>query len=81
MATVSDPLSLELLQLLRMDDETCELLQTMLPEEIPATHDQIEDSLQRLQCRGWVRSSTSVDGVWWSLTDDGRAAAEGFEPD
>jgi hypothetical protein len=64
-----------------MDDETCELLQTMLPAEISATLEQIEDSLRQLQRKGWVRPSSSIDGVWWSLTEAGRAAAARFEPD
>ncbi len=81
-------LELEILDVLRMDPETAELLTEMVaPEEGGTlTEDEVRSALDRLSVRGLVRplrgwaadasSAERVEAYWWDLTDEGRALAE-----
>jgi hypothetical protein len=77
-------LELEILDVLRMDPETAELLTEMVaPESGPLTEDEVRSALKRLSARGLVRplrgwaadasSGERVEAYWWDLTDE-RAA-------
>jgi hypothetical protein len=80
-------LELEILDVLRMDPETAELLTEMVaPESGPLTEDKVRSALDRLSARGlvlplrgWAADASSgerVEAYWWDLTDEGRAIAE-----
>lgn len=80
-------LELEIVDVLRMDPETAELLTEMVaPEGGWVTEDAVRSALNRLSARGLVRplrgwaadanSGERVEAYWWDLTDEGRALAE-----
>jgi hypothetical protein len=80
-------LELEILDVLRMDPETAELLTEMVaPESGTLTEDEVRSALDRLSARGLVRplrgwaadarSRERVEAYWWDLTAEGRAIAE-----
>jgi hypothetical protein len=80
-------MELEILDLLRMDPETPELLTDMLSHEGQRVQeDAVRSSLDRLGARGLVRhlqgwaadpsSGERVEAHWWDLTEKGRAVVE-----
>lgn len=79
-------LDLEILQVLRMDPETAELLGGALPDEWEVSDDALRARLAVLEERslivgskGWYgdpESGEYVEALWWQLTEEGRALAE-----
>jgi hypothetical protein len=80
-------MELEILDLLRMDPETPELLTDMLSfEGQRIQEDAVRSSLDRLGARdlarplrGWYADPSSeelVEAYWWELTEKGRAVVE-----
>jgi hypothetical protein len=76
----------EILEILRMDPETAELLTGMvvLEDGSSPSEEAVREALEALEARGLVRSKEgiasdyrgeSVAATWWMLTTKGRRAA------
>jgi len=79
-------LDLEILQVLRMDPETAELLGGAMPDEWEVSDDTLRARLAVLEERGLVKgakgwygdtgSDEYVEALWWQLTGKGEALVE-----
>lgn len=79
-------LDLEILEVLRMDPETADLLGGMLPEEWEVGDDALRSCLAGLEERGLIKGSEGwygdpasgerVKALWWQLTGKGKMVVE-----